>query len=123
MSCRMTKGLANSCQGLFCRLQQWSVDLAPEHRNLVAQQDDLDGQVRVTATDELDQLKGAAECAVEEGEGHRRMLTAYGSWRQNPAHGPGFGILGTDTRGPALHDKRMRTTSGHRSSSMTNSTQ
>jgi hypothetical protein len=53
-----------------CRLERWSVHLASKHRHLLAQHDDLGGEVRVTATDESDQLKHAAKRAVEEREGH-----------------------------------------------------
>jgi hypothetical protein len=36
------------------------VDLAPGDCHLVAQHDDLDGETRVTATDESDELENAA---------------------------------------------------------------
>jgi hypothetical protein len=42
------------------------VDLASKDCHLVAQHDDLDSEVRVTATDESDQLEDAAERPVEE---------------------------------------------------------
>jgi hypothetical protein len=38
-------------------LQHWSVGLPSEDRHLMAQKDDLDRQVRVTATNESDQLE------------------------------------------------------------------
>ena len=44
--------------------------LAPEHRHLVTQEHDLDREVRISATDEADQLQHAAERPVEEREGH-----------------------------------------------------
>ena len=72
----------------ICRLQCRSVDLALEDRHLVAQHDDLDGEIRVTATDESDQLEDAAERPVEEREGHCRMLAAWESGRQSPVHSP-----------------------------------
>jgi hypothetical protein len=70
----------------ICGLERWSVHLASKHRHLVAQHDDLDGEVGVTATDELDDLKHAAKRAVEEREGHYRMLAAPGFSRQSAAH-------------------------------------
>ncbi|MHB8290336.1 MAG: hypothetical protein ACYDEY_14120, partial [Acidimicrobiales bacterium] len=70
----------------ICRLERWSVHLSSKHRHLVALHDDIDGKVRVTATDELDQLNHAAIRALEEGESHRRMLAAGGTGRQSPAH-------------------------------------
>ena len=65
------------------RLQRRSVDLASEDRHLVAQHDDLDGEIRVTATDQSDELQDAAERPVEEREGHRWMLAAPDSRRQS----------------------------------------
>ncbi|MHB1988310.1 MAG: hypothetical protein ACYCSF_10055 [Acidimicrobiales bacterium] len=63
-----------SCQSRqhrsICRLQRGSVHLASEDRHLVAQHDDLDREVRISATDEADQLKYAAVRPVEEREGH-----------------------------------------------------
>ena len=53
------------------------MDLAPEDRHLVAQHDDLDGEIRVTPTDQSDELGDAAERPVEEREGHCRMLAAH----------------------------------------------
>lgn len=54
----------------------------------MAQHDDFNGEVRVTATDETDQVKHAAERPVEEREGHRRMLAGADTPRQSEAHGP-----------------------------------
>ena len=54
------------------------MDLASEDYHLVAQHHDLDGEVRVSAANELDELKGAAERPVEERQGHRSMLSAPG---------------------------------------------
>ncbi|MDA8354802.1 MAG: hypothetical protein M0Z95_00510, partial [Actinomycetota bacterium] len=69
-----------SCQSgqhrSICRCERQSLDLASEDRHLMAQHDDLDGEVRISATDEADQLKYAAERQVEEREGHRSMLAA-----------------------------------------------
>jgi len=50
----------------ICRLQRRSVNLAPENCHLVAQHDDLVGEIGVTATDQSDELKGAPEGPVEE---------------------------------------------------------
>jgi hypothetical protein len=50
----------------ICRLQRRSVDLAPEECHFMAQHDGLDGDIRVTATDQSDQLKDTAERPVEE---------------------------------------------------------
>jgi hypothetical protein len=49
----------------------------------VAQHDDLDGEIRVTATDQSDELKDTTERPVEEREGHRWMLSAPESRRQS----------------------------------------
>lgn len=48
------------------RLQCRSVDLASEDRHLVAQHDDLDGEICVTATDQSDEPQDTAERPVEE---------------------------------------------------------
>ena len=61
------------------RLQRWAVDLASQHRHLMAQHDDLDRQVRVLATGEPDQLQDATERPVQERDGHSRMLAASGA--------------------------------------------
>ena len=58
------------------RLQCRSVDLASQDRHLVAQHDDLDGEIRVTATNESDELDETAERPVEKREAHCRMLAA-----------------------------------------------
>ena len=65
------------------RFQRRSMDLAPEDRHLVAQHDDLDGEVHVAPADESDQLEDAAERSVEEREGHRRMLVLPDGGRQS----------------------------------------
>jgi len=52
------------------------VDLASQDRHLVAQHDDLDGEIRVTATNESDELDETAERPVEKREAHCRMLAA-----------------------------------------------
>ena len=79
-----------SCQSRqhrsICWLQHGSVDLASEHRHLVAQDHDLDREVCISATDEADQLEDAPERPGEEREGHGRMLAAPGVSRQSPAH-------------------------------------
>ena len=67
------------------RLQHRLVDLASEDCHLVAQHDDLDGEIRVAVTDESDELKDTAERPVEEREGHRWMLSAPESRRQSAA--------------------------------------
>ena len=80
------------------RLQRRSVDLASKDCHLVAQHDDLDGEIHVIATGEPDELEDAAERPVEEREGHFRLLAARGSGRQSPVHSPCVhGILGTYT--------------------------
>jgi hypothetical protein len=66
------------------------VDLTSEYCHLVAQRDDLDGEVGVRAKGEPDQLKDAVERPVELREGHRRMLAPSGERRQSPAHGRGW---------------------------------
>ncbi len=65
-SCRLDEELPDtlageqSCQpGQHCsirRLECRSMDLASQDRHLVAQHDDFDGEVRVTARDEVEQL-------------------------------------------------------------------
>ncbi len=60
----------------------------PPYRHLVAQHDDLDGEIGVTTEDESDQLKDAAERLVEEREGHGRMLAAPESRRQSAVRRP-----------------------------------
>ena len=65
------------------RVQRRSVDLVPQYRHLVAQHDDLDGEIGVTAKEESDQLEDAVERPVEEREGHGRMLAAPESSRQS----------------------------------------
>jgi len=74
------------------RLECRSVDLASEDRHLVAQDDDLDRKVRVTATDEPDQLKDAAERPVEKREGGPRMLVAREAARRSRVHSPWMGF-------------------------------
>jgi len=63
-----------SCQsrqhGSIRWLRRGSVHLASEERHLVAQHNDLDREVRISATDEADQLQDAAVRPVEEREGH-----------------------------------------------------
>lgn len=48
------------------RLERRSVDLASEDCHLVAQHDDLDGEIGFTSANESDELEGAAERQVEE---------------------------------------------------------
>jgi hypothetical protein len=62
------------------------VYLALENRHLVAQHDDLDGEIGVTATDEAYELQHAAERPVEEREGHPRMVAGLGASPQSAAH-------------------------------------
>jgi len=51
-----------SCDHGSIRLfQHWSVNLASEDCHLMAQHDDLDGEVRIVAKGETDQLKDAKE--------------------------------------------------------------
>jgi hypothetical protein len=55
-------------------LQRRSIDLASKDCHLMAQHHDLDGELKVLATDQSDQLKDATERPVEERKGHCRML-------------------------------------------------
>ena len=71
------------------------MNVASEDRNLVAQHDDFDSQVRISATDEADQLKYAAVRPVEEREGHRSMLAAPCTSRQSCSSQPADDVLGT----------------------------
>jgi hypothetical protein len=79
-----------SCQSgqhcSICWLQRRAVHLASEDRHLMTQDHDLDREVRISARDEADQLKYAAESPIEEREGHRSMLAAPGPSRQSAAH-------------------------------------
>jgi hypothetical protein len=68
------------------RLQRRSLDLASVDCHLVAQHDDLDSEVRVTAPDQSDELEDTAERPVVEREGHCWMLAAPESRRQSAAH-------------------------------------
>jgi len=70
------------------RLERRSVDLASEDCHLVAQHDDLDGEIGVTSANESDELEGAAERQVEVREGHCWMLAALGSRRQSAGRRP-----------------------------------
>lgn len=82
-----TEQSCQSCQHRsICRLERRSVDLASEDRHLVAQHDDFDSQVRISAADEADQLKYTAERPIEEREGHCRMLAAPCTSRQSAVH-------------------------------------
>ena len=63
------------------------MDLASSDCHLVAQHDDLDGEIGVTSANESDELEGAAERQVEEREGHCWMLVALGSRRQSAGRG------------------------------------
>jgi hypothetical protein len=56
-----------------------TVDLAPEDCYLVAQHDDLDGEVFVTAAHEPDQLEDTAERLVEERERHFPIFAGAGT--------------------------------------------
>ncbi len=49
-----------------CRFQGRSVDLVPQDRHLVAQHDNLDGEIGVTAADESHELEDATERPVLE---------------------------------------------------------
>ena len=70
------------------QLKRRSMDLAPQDCHLVAQYNDLDGEIGVTAEDESDELEDATERPVEEREGHCRMLAAPESRRQGAGRGP-----------------------------------
>ena len=70
------------------RLQRWSAHLASQDRHLVAQHDDLDGEIGVTAEDASDELEDAVERPVEEREGRGRMLAAPESSRQSAGRRP-----------------------------------
>lgn len=94
------QGVTTGQRGQPGRLQRWAVDLASEHRHLMAQHDDLDREVRVLATGEPDQLEHATERPVQQREGHRRMLAASGAdvkvqitahgWRSRHPQGPPY---------------------------------
>ncbi|HVA07388.1 MAG TPA: hypothetical protein VNG12_11670 [Acidimicrobiales bacterium] len=56
--------------------QSGSVDLAAQHRHLVAQHDDLDRQIVLSAAREADKLGHANERQVEERVHHRGILAA-----------------------------------------------
>ena len=67
---RVTLAGEQSCQPgqhrSICRLKRRSVDLASEDRHLMTQDHDLDREVRISAANESDELKGAAERPIEE---------------------------------------------------------
>ena len=79
--------------GPIHRLERWPMDLAPQDCDLMAQHDDLDGEIGVTATDEADELDDAAERSVEERQGHCRMLAAWEPRRQSPGRRPWMALL------------------------------
>jgi hypothetical protein len=73
------------------------VDLAPEDCHFMAQHDDLDSEIRVTATDQSDDLKDTAERAVEEREGHSSDARRARSQPSKSSSQPVDDILGTHT--------------------------
>jgi len=73
-------------RGFHCPCGRWAVHLASMDRHLMAQYDDLHGEVGVAAADEPDELKHAAKHAIEERDGHCWMLAAPRSSRQSAAH-------------------------------------
>lgn len=74
--------------GPIRRLERWPMNLAAENCHLVTQHDHPDGEIRVSATHESDELEGAAERPIEEGQGHRRMLSALESKCQSAGRRP-----------------------------------
>ncbi|MHB8289153.1 MAG: hypothetical protein ACYDEY_07950 [Acidimicrobiales bacterium] len=79
------------------RCERWSVRLASEDRHLVTQDYDLDREVRVSATDEADQLQHAAERPVEQRNERARVPDARRARRQpsKSSSQPMDDILGT----------------------------
>ena len=81
-----------SCQSgqhrSICWFQRRAVHLALEDRHLMTQDHDLDREVRISATDEADQLKYAAVRPMQEREGHRSMLAAPCTSRQSAGRRP-----------------------------------
>lgn len=69
--------------------------LASEHRHLVTQDHDLDREVRISATDEADQLQHAAERPVEEREGHGPVCSPCQRQPSKSSSQPVDDILGT----------------------------
>ncbi len=70
------------------RIQRRAADLAPHDRHFLAQHDNLDGGIGVTAADQSDELKDTAERPVEERKGHCRMFAVSEFGRQSPVRGP-----------------------------------
>ena len=68
------------------RLQRRTVDLASEDRHLVAQHDDLDGEIACPCG-RMSRISWRTrhERPVQEREGHRWMLARAGAFRQSPA--------------------------------------
>ena len=94
------------------RVQRRSVDLAPQYRHLVAQHDDLDGEIGVTTEDESDELEDAAERLVEEREGHGRMLAAPESRRQSAGRRPWMAFSAPTSAVLPRADRRGRASRG-----------
>ena len=78
------------------RLQSRSMDLASKDAHLMAQQHDLDSEVRVPAKGDCDELEEAAERPVEEREGRRRDACRVGVWASKSTSKLIDGVLGTD---------------------------
>ena len=87
------------------RTQRWPVDLATQHRHLVAQHDHLDRQFVSAPTCEPDQLGNADEQEVEERQGHGAILVADAP-ELKVLVVPPDGILGTHT--PDNRRRRQR---------------
>jgi len=79
----------------ICWLQRRSVDLTPEDCQLVAQHDDLDGEIRATATDQSDELQDTAERPVEKREDHSPDARRARSQPSKSSSQPVDDILGT----------------------------
>jgi LysR substrate binding domain len=78
------------------------MDLASQHGYLVAEHNDLDGEINVAVAGESDQLEDATERLVEEREDHRRMLPAAACCRQSPGPEPWMEFSAPTPRGSVL---------------------
>ena len=58
-------------QGTIGCLERWSGDLSTKNGNLVAENDDLDGQIGCVPSLQPQQLENPNEADIEEGQGHR----------------------------------------------------
>ena len=72
LSVAVARGLGDACeQGSIGCLGRWPGDLSTKNGDLVAENDDLDGQIGCVPSLQPQQLEHPDEQEVEEGQGHR----------------------------------------------------